>query len=63
MYSDVKRKLKKGNKILFSRESRCLKELICLIESQNRHTLVMWALDCARQPLILFETKYPKCMG
>ena len=58
-YSDVEKKLKKGNKILFSRDSNCLQELIPLIEFQNHRTLVLWALDCAKQPLKLFETKYP----
>jgi hypothetical protein len=59
MFSDVKIKLKKGNKLLFSRDSRCLQELIELIQLQNHRTLVMWALDCAKLTLTEFETKYP----
>ena len=59
MYTDVEIKLKKRNKILFSRESQCLQELIKLIQLQNHRTLVMWALDCARLPLEQFEAKYP----
>lgn len=59
MYSDVEIKLKKRNKILFSRESQCLQELIKLIQLQNHRTLVMWALDCAKRPLEQFEAKYP----
>ena len=47
MFSDVEIKLKKRNKLLFSRESQCLQELIKLIQLQNHRTVVMWALDWA----------------
>lgn len=59
MFSDVEAKLAKRNKILFSRDSQCLQELIKLIELQNHRTLIMWALDCAKLPLEQFEKKYP----
>ena len=59
MFPDVEVKLKKRNKILFSRDSQCLQELMELIQLQNHRTLVMWALDCAKLPLVQFETKYP----
>ncbi|NMA01041.1 MAG: hypothetical protein GX923_00575 [Clostridia bacterium] len=59
MFSDVEIKLKKKNKILFSRESKCLQELIKLIQLQKHRILVMWALDCAKIPLKQFEEKYP----
>ena len=59
MFSDVEIKLKKRNKILFSRESECLQDLINLIQQQNHRTLVMWALDCSKMPLEEFEAKYP----
>ena len=59
MFSDVETKLKKRNKILFSRDSLCLQELIKLIQIQNHRTLVMWALNCAKLPLDKFEAKYP----
>lgn len=60
MFSDVEVKLKKRNKILFSRDSQCLQELIHLIQLQNHRTLVMWALDCARSTREEFEAKYPE---
>lgn len=60
MFSDVEQKLKKKNKILFSRDSECLQELKMLIEQQKHCTLVMWALDCAKIPLAQFEEKYPQ---
>lgn len=59
MFSDVEIKLNKGNKILFSRDSQCLQELIKLIQLQNHRTIVMWALDCAKLPLKQFEEKHP----
>jgi hypothetical protein len=59
VFSDVEIKLKKRNKVLFSRDSRCLQDLIELIRLQNHRTLVMWALDCAKEPLKIFEAKYP----
>lgn len=59
MFSDVESKLKKGNQVLFSRESECLQELIALIQLQRHRTLVMWALDCAKSPLEQIEEKYP----
>lgn len=59
MFSDIEVKFKKRNKLLFSRDSQCLQELIELIQSQNHRTLVVWALDCAKLPLVQFEAKYP----
>lgn len=59
MFSDVEIKLKKKNKILFSRDSQCLQDLIKLIQLQNHRTIVMWALDCAKIPLKQFEAEYP----
>lgn len=59
MFTDVENKIKKRNIILFSHDSRCLQELLGLIRLQSHRTLVMWALDCAKMPLIQFEAKYP----
>lgn len=55
----IESKYKKGNKILFSRDSLCLQDLIRLIEMQKHRTLVMWAFDCIKEPLSLFEERYP----
>ena len=55
----IQLKIKRGNQILFSRDSECLQELISLIEVQKHRTLVMWALECAQEPLRNFESKYP----
>ena len=59
-FLDVDIKIKKRNKLLFSRDSQCLQELIKLIQLQNHRTIVMWALDCVKLPLAQFEAKYPK---
>ncbi|MFQ3544160.1 hypothetical protein Q7A53_08730 [Halobacillus rhizosphaerae] len=59
MYSDVEEKLKRKNKLLFSRDSLCLQELVELIQLQTHRTLVMWVLDCAKTPLGQIEAKYP----
>jgi len=59
MFLDVETKIKKRNKLFFSRDSQCLQELIKLIQIQNHRTLVMWTLDCAKLPLEQFEAKYP----
>jgi hypothetical protein len=59
MFSDVEEKIKKKNKIFFSRDTQCLQELSKQIQLQNHRVLVMWALDCAKLTLKLFETKYP----
>ncbi|MDF2544852.1 MAG: hypothetical protein K0S47_4570 [Herbinix sp.] len=59
MFLDVEIKLKKRNKMLFSRDSQCLQALINLIQLQKHRTLVMWALDCAKLTLEQFEAKYP----
>lgn len=63
MYTDtrysIESKYKNGNRLLFSRNSACLQDLIRLMELQNHRTLVMWAFDCVQEPLSLFEAKYP----
>jgi hypothetical protein len=57
--SSIQAKMKRKNHILFSRDSECLQELITLISMQKHRTLVMWAFDCAQEPLKDFESKYP----
>lgn len=59
MFEDVEEKLKRKNKVLFTRESKCLKDLIELIKVQKHRTLVLWAFECIKEPLKIFEEKYP----
>lgn len=46
-------------KMIVTRESQVIQPLRELIEQQNHRTLVMWALDCAKGILPIFESKYP----
>lgn len=59
MIEEVEKKLKRKNKILFSRESACLRELVERIRLQKHRTLVLWAFECVKTPLALFESRYP----
>ena len=68
----IEAKLKKGNSILFTRDSACLQDLVRLIELQNHRTLVLWVFDClgawlpsdssvpGTNILAAFEAKYPQ---
>lgn len=56
---EIKKKLKRKNKILFSKDSEYLQDLVWLINQQNRQVLVLWALDFAEEIVKKLEIKYP----
>lgn len=56
---DVRDRCNRGNKILFSRDSPCLQELLCQIRLQTHRTLVLWAFTCVREPVRLLKERYP----
>lgn len=56
---DVKVRERRGRQIHFSRDSRCLQELLMLMEDSNHRALVLWALDCAEGALAAFEAGWP----
>ena len=58
MFKDVEEKLKRKNKVLFNRDSKCLEDLIELIKRQKHRTLVLWAFECVKSLLKIFEEKY-----
>ena len=58
-FRDVKEKMRKKNKILFSRESPCLQELLALLRQQNHRTIVLWAFECVNDPVKLLKERYP----
>lgn len=58
-FKDVEKKIKSKNKILFSPDSSCLKDLIEKVETQNHRVLIMWAFDCTEDIVERFEKKYP----
>lgn len=60
MIEDVEAKLKRKNKILFSRESECLQPLLELISQQKHRVIVLWAFDCVSIPLQQLKAKYPQ---
>ena len=57
---DVEKRLKRKNKILFTRESVCLQDLLRSIEKQNHRTLVLWAFTCTKKPLTILKENYPQ---
>lgn len=57
--TDVRAKMARRNRILFSRESACLQDLLALIRQQTHRTLALWALACAQRPVRLLDERYP----
>ena len=58
MYEDVELKIKRKNKMLFTRESKCLKQLLELIRMQKHKTLVLWAFCCVEELIKIYNFKY-----
>lgn len=56
---DTRCKLKRGNKVLFAKDSPLLQELDGLIAQQNRRALVLWAFDFAQESIEDFERRHP----
>lgn len=56
---DVKRKYEKGNKILFTRDSKVLEELLKLMRETNHRTLVYFSFYCIKAIVDYLEKKYP----
>jgi len=59
VFKDVEDRMKKKNKILFTRESESLRELVRLMDNQNHRVLVLWALECGNLALRDFESVFP----
>ncbi len=58
MYDDVELKIKRKNKVLFTRDSLCLQELLKLIRLQTHKTLVLWAFCCVEEVIKIYNGKY-----
>ena len=58
--ADVYALCRRGNRLLFTRESACLQGLLGLMRHESRRTLVCWALTCARRPVRLLADRYPE---
>lgn len=56
---EVNEKLKRKNKILFSKDNSIFNELNMLIETKERLEVVLWALDLAEESVRELELLYP----
>ncbi len=57
---EVQERVKRGNQILFSKESALLQELAVLIEAQNRRVVTVWALSLAEEAANILAERYPQ---
>lgn len=60
MYEDVRGRLKKKNKILFTRDSVCLQSFIKLLQEQDHKTIVLWAFEQVKPIVQDLKEKYPE---
>ena len=56
---EVRSRVKRKNKILFSKNSDFLQDLIKLIEEQNHRVLVLWAFEMADETVQKLLERYP----
>ncbi|MGI5906711.1 MAG: putative immunity protein [Candidatus Pararuminococcus gallinarum] len=57
--SEAKKRYRRNNQILFSKDSEYLQDLRMLFEAQDHKTMVLWALDFAAESVAALETRYP----
>lgn len=57
---EVREKQKRGNQILFGKDSPFLQDLKMLLDGQSHITLVLWALDLAEESVKILKAKYPE---
>ena len=57
---DAKVRIKRKNKILFSKDSEYLSDLALLLGEQNHRTVVLWALDLGSSAAEKLRAKYPE---
>ena len=55
----VREKAKRKNKVLFTRDSPCLQELLGFIRRQSHAVVVFWAFACMEKPLARLEDLLP----
>lgn len=56
---ETESRIGRGNRILFSRGSVCLKELANLVRKENHRTIVLWKLDLAEESVGCMKRRYP----
>lgn len=57
--SEVQNRIKRKNRILFSKESEFLEDLTALIREQNHRTMVLWAFEFADETVKKMSERYP----
>ena len=58
--NDVRMLYRRGNRLLFNRNSACLQPLLADFRRESRRALVCWALARAESPVALLASRYPK---
>lgn len=56
---EVRIRLKKGNQVLFAKDTEFLQDLSMLFREQSHKTMVLWAIDVAAESVEKLEEKYP----
>lgn len=59
MFQDVEEKRQKHNRILFSRSSLLLQNLLYFIRQSTQKEVLLWALSFAKEILLSLESAYP----
>ena len=57
--AEVEMRLKRGNQLLFAKDSALLTDLNALIQEQNRRTLSLWAFELADATVQTLSERYP----
>lgn len=57
--TEVELRLKRGNQLLFAKDSALLNDLNEVIQAQNRRTLVLWAFELADEAVQALSERYP----
>ena len=59
LFADVRRRYQRRYRLLFSRDSACLRELRSDMKEYSHRALVFWAFGCAQEALKKLETSCP----
>ena len=57
---EVRIRLNKNNRILFTKKSAYLQDLVRLFQEQNHRIMALWAFDFAEETVARLEEKYPE---
>lgn len=57
--TELETRLKRGNQLLFAKDSALLTDLNTMIQEQNRRTLALWAFELADEVVQVLSERYP----